>query len=106
MPSESFWFLNTRVTVHVSHTDGKDGVAVLEHRVPYGDAPPLHAHRTEDEIFVVLEGDVAFQLDQQRSRHSTGATIFTPKGIPHGYRVESKSGARFLTITAHGDFER
>lgn len=29
-----------------------------------------------------------------------------PKGVSHTYRVESPAGARWLTVTTQGDFER
>jgi quercetin dioxygenase-like cupin family protein len=106
MPDESFWFLNTLVTIRIPHTSGEDNVSVIENRMAYGESAPLHIHHTEDEIFVILEGEVAFQLDQQQSVHGAGATVLAPKGVPHTYRVQSKSGARLLTITARGDFER
>jgi quercetin dioxygenase-like cupin family protein len=106
MADESFWFLNTLMTIRVPESAGEDRVSVIETRAPLGDSAPLHVHRTEDEIFVILEGEVRFQLGENRSLHGAGATVFTPKGVPHTYRVESKGGARFLTITVRGDFER
>jgi quercetin dioxygenase-like cupin family protein len=99
------WFLNTWVTVRVSHTEGKDGLAVLENRAPFGDSPPLHVHLTEDEIFHILEGEFRFQLGQEERRCQAGTILLAPKGIPHTYRVESPAGGRWLTITAHTDFE-
>jgi hypothetical protein len=32
--------------------------------------------------------------------------VLTRKGIPHTYRIESRSGGRWLIVTTHGDFER
>jgi quercetin dioxygenase-like cupin family protein len=104
--SKDLWFLNSWVTVHLSRTAGADGVSVLEHRIPYGDSPPLHVHQTEDEIFHVLEGELRFQVGQQQHLFKAGAILLGPKGVPHTYRVESPTGARLITITAHADFER
>ena len=104
--SKEIWFLNSWVTVRVSHTTGVDGVSVLEHRAPFGDSPPLHVHQSEDEIFHILEGDFRFQVGQEQHRFQAGAILLAPKGIPHTYRVESATGGRFITITAHTDFER
>jgi hypothetical protein len=39
-------------------------------------------------------------------RTSAGETVRAPKNIPHSYRVESREGARWLTITARQDFEQ
>jgi len=100
------WFLNTLVVVRVATADGADGLSVIEHRAPYGDSPPLHIHRTEDEVFHILDGQFGFMVEGQERRLGAGETLLTAKGVPHTYHVESASGGRWLTITAHGDFER
>src|SRR3954447_20398278 len=104
-PSNHLWFLNTEVTIKVSHLNGSDGVSVLEHRAPHGNSPPLHIHRTEDEIFHILEGEMLFRISDRELRAGAGETLLAPKNIPHSYRVESAEGARWLTITRGGDFE-
>jgi quercetin dioxygenase-like cupin family protein len=104
-PSRHLWFLNTEVTIRVSHRDGSDGISVLEHRAPHGDSPPLHVHRNEDEIFRILEGEVLFRVADRDMRASAGDTLLAPKGIPHTYRVDSADGARWLTIMRGEDFE-
>ena len=86
--------------------DGQDGISVLEHRVPYGFSPPLHLHRTEDEVFHVLEGEFRVKIRDQEHRLGAGGILLGPKGVPHTYRVESAAGGRCVTITVRGDFER
>ena len=104
--SEFLWFLDTLVSVRISESADSDGVSVLEHHAPHGDSPPLHLHRTEDEIFHVLEGELRFQAEGEEQRLGAGEIVLVPKGVPHTYRVESPQGARWLTTTARGDFER
>jgi quercetin dioxygenase-like cupin family protein len=101
-----FWFLDTRVVVRISFEDGQDRISVLEQWLPHGDSPPLHVHRNEDEVFHLLEGEVAFRVDNKQLRGKAGDTILAPKGIPHTYRVLSAGGAHLLTITTGEDFER
>jgi quercetin dioxygenase-like cupin family protein len=103
--TEQLWFLNTLVTVHVRHDQGEDGISVLERLAPYGDSPPLHVHRTEDELFHVLEGELRLRADDADIRIGPGESILAPKGVPHTYRVESPAGARWLVITKGGNFE-
>ena len=81
-------------------------MSIVEHWMPYGSSPPLHIHRTEDEIFHILEGDYRLKLQDKELRAGPGEVLIAPKGMPHTYRVESREGGRFLTVTAHGDFER
>jgi quercetin dioxygenase-like cupin family protein len=104
--TEPLWFLNTLHTVRVRHDQGEDGISVLEALAPYGDSPPLHVHRTEDELFHVLEGELRLRAGDADIRIGAGESLLVPKGVAHTYRVESPDGARWLVITTGGDFER
>ncbi len=99
------WFLNGRVTVRLSAADGADGISILELRMPYGESPPLHIHRNEDEIFHVLDGTMRVRIGGNDRVLRAGDIAIAPKGIPHSFRVESLAGARCLTICRGGDFE-
>lgn len=98
------WFLDTLVTPQVPSSAGGDGVSVLESRARRGDSPPMHVHR-EDEIWHVLEGRMTFVIDGREHVAERGDTVLGPRGLPHSYRVDSDE-ARWLVITARGDFER
>src|SRR5262245_46308694 len=103
---ERLWFLDALVTIPVAHADGKDGMSVVEATAPYGDSPPLHVHRAEDEIFHVLEGELRLHVGGRDLRLGAGETALAPQGVPHSFRVESLDGARWLVVTTNGDFER
>ena len=105
-PANQLWFLDSFVTVRVSTSAGQDGISVLEHRMPYGSSAPLHLHRTEDELFHILEGEYRVKVQDQERRVGPGTILLAPKGVPHTYRVESAQGGRCLTISVRGDFER
>lgn len=102
---EQLWFLNNLVTIRVprEHTEGS--YSLLELAGAHGDAPPLHVHRTEDEVFIVLAGRVGFEVGGERRAASAGEMLVAPRGIPHRYVVESEEGARWLVLTSPGDFE-
>ncbi|AUX80060.1 cupin domain-containing protein [Sinorhizobium fredii] len=102
---ELFWFNNTLVAIHVSSSKGNDGICMVEHQMPYGDSPPLHVHRREDEVFHILEGRMRFHIDGRERIAVAGDTVVAPKGLAHTFRVESGGGARCLTITRGSDFE-
>jgi quercetin dioxygenase-like cupin family protein len=104
--AKQLWFLDSFVTIRVSTSDGPDGFSVLEHRMPYGSSPPFHLHRTEDELFHILEGDYRLKVQDQERLVGPGTIVLAPKGVPHTYRVESAQGGRCLTVTVRGDFER
>lgn len=105
MSGDTLWFGNTSVTILVSSTDGADGMAVIEHRMPYGEAPPLHIHHSEDEIFFCLEGEMLVEVAGVGRLLQAGDCAIAPKGVPHRFRVVSRSGARSLTVTRGRDFE-
>jgi uncharacterized cupin superfamily protein len=98
-------FLDTRVAFPVSHADGTDGVSVMTSWAPAGHSPPLHVHRTEDEVFHVLEGRLTVLIGDTTSAAAAGDTLLAPRGVPHTFRVDSQDGARWLVVTTAGDFE-
>lgn len=64
-----------------------------------GFGPPVHCHRDEDELVVVLDGEVEFTSGDTKIVGSTGACAYLPHGIPHTFQVISQS-ARMLSVTA------
>ena len=103
---DDFWLLDTLVRVKVGHSSGADSMSLLEHVARHGDSPPLHLHTTEDELFHILEGKVRLRLGETERMAGPGDSLLAPKGVPHAYRVESREGGRFLTVTVGGNFEK
>ena len=90
-------FLNHLATIKVR--GGADGaLSVVEFAAPRGLGPPLHQHLDEDELFVVLDGEVAFHSGEDRLTAGPGGMAFLPHGVPHTFQVHSAS-ARFLCVT-------
>jgi hypothetical protein len=80
-------------------------MSIVELLGPPGDMPPLHFHRTDDEAWVVLEGEMSFFIGSDEPVSvSAGAVAFGPKGVAHSYRVESGGPARWLAVCAPGEF--
>ncbi|HNB50626.1 MAG TPA: cupin domain-containing protein [Anaerolineales bacterium] len=87
-------------TVKASEIASESGVAVLEYTTQKGEEPPDHTHRTEDEMFYVLEGAVSFRCGDKTFAVEKGGFIFLPRGIKHGYTLQSEGPVRLLVITA------
>ena len=102
--TDEFWFLDSRIRVAVSQRSNGDRISVLVHEASFGEAPPLHVHYGEDEIFHILDGEMEFDIDGTLTLAWPGDTICAPRGVPHRFRVISKRGARYLTVT-RGGFE-
>lgn len=98
------WFLDNHVEVRISKRDNADGISVLRFQLPWDEAPPLHVHRAEDEIFHILRGTVRFSVGASTVDADAGDMVLGPRGIPHGFRVLSRDGAEMVTIT-RGGFE-
>ena len=66
-----------------------------------GKCTPLHRHPEADETVYLLEGEILVNVDGQESRVGAGGMLFTPKGVPHAFRVVSEQ-ARVLTFQTPG----
>lgn len=103
--AETLWFLNSRLTVRRSSTDGPDCVFLAEHWLPHGDSPPMHRHDRQDEVFHVVSGALRLQVGDQTFELTAGQTAVAPKGVTHGFKVISPEGARLINMTVGPDFE-
>jgi quercetin dioxygenase-like cupin family protein len=79
-------------------------LSVFRATMPEGFSPPRHIHTREDEVFLVIDGDVSFDLDGERRLAGPGTTVYMPRGVPHTFRIESPS-ASMLGIMTPGAFE-
>ncbi len=102
---QELWFRDVLVRVLSSYADSADAIALLEFQAPPGAATPLHVHHTHDEVFHVLEGEATWRVGGSDVPCRAGDTLLAPKGVPHGYKVNSPDGARWLSVTTGPDFE-
>ena len=56
----------------------------------------LHLHRSDDEAWHVLEGQLTFRYADRMERVGPGATVFIPAGVAHTY--SAGIGSRYLII--------
>jgi quercetin dioxygenase-like cupin family protein len=101
------WFFANLVEVKLAQRTAGGNMSVIELVGPAGDMPPLHLHRTDDEAWYVLEGEMTFFVGSNEPVVvQAGGLAFGPKGVPHTYRVESSGPARWLAVCTPGDFEQ
>ncbi len=84
-------------------TDGK--YATFEAIVPPGGGPPPHRHSREEESFLVLEGEMTFQLGDERFVVDKGTFLNMPVGSLHCFKNESDNTARLLISLAPAGLE-
>jgi quercetin dioxygenase-like cupin family protein len=86
-------------------TDG--GHSVIETTVPARfDGPPPHIHRTMDEEFYVLDGELTLRIGEQTVTAIRGAYAYVPRGVAHTFANRSDRPVTFLDIVHPAGFER
>jgi mannose-6-phosphate isomerase-like protein (cupin superfamily) len=74
---------------------------MFESSFPPGTGMPfLHLHRSYEEGFYVLAGEVQFQLGSDEVYAGLGSAILIPAGVPHCFRNAGSDDVRWLVITA------
>ncbi len=96
-------FLNHLATIKVE--GATSALSVVEFQAPRGFAPPLHRHRHEDELFLLLEGEIAVLAGDGRAEEApvvgAGGIALLAHGLRHTFQVRSDT-ARFVCVTASG----
>ena len=98
------WFLSTLTWLRAEADDTEGRLSLVEQLIPAGFESPWHVHRSEDESFFVMDGEVRVNVDGSEKVIGPGGFGFGPQGVPHAFRVEGTKPARVLLITNGGDF--
>lgn len=85
-------------------TNGK--YAIWEAIVPPGGGPPPHVHSREEEGFYILEGEITFQIDDERVTATAGMFANMPVGTQHSFKNESNRPAKMLISVAPAGLEQ
>ena len=89
-----------RTLVAGSATDNR--LALLEIHETAGRGTVRHVHEHEDEVVYVLEDELTFHLGNEVQRVGPGACLVLPRGIEHGYFVESGRARLLVAVTPAG----
>lgn len=98
------WWKTGRVTVKASAAETGGRLAQLVVEGPRGDATPMHVHRSDDELFYVLDGELTVLIDGERIDLAPGDFALALHGANHAYIVRSER-ARFITTITPGGLE-
>jgi mannose-6-phosphate isomerase-like protein (cupin superfamily) len=102
---EGIWFLNTLFTVKAGAVDAEGAFTFMEQLCPPGFAPPPHVHHAETEAFYMLDGTMTVTCGSVHDELRPGDFLLLPRGIPHGFAVPWSGPARFIHLTAPGQFD-
>lgn len=100
---EARWWLGSLATIKATGAETGGRFCLVEVRENEGETP-LHVHQREDETFVVLEGEVDFEVGGRPIPAGPGTVLFGPRGVPHRYVVR-RGPARMLFLFTPAGFE-
>ena len=101
----AYEFHGAEVVIKASGQDTDGQLAVMESVYPPGLSVHAHVHEGEDEMFLLLAGELAAFCGHERWTVAPGCFVFVPRDVPHGFTVTSATPARALVVTgpAHLD---
>ena len=102
---DAYDVLSTLSLVKASAAATHNALGVVEMRLPAGFSPPPHIHHNEDEAFYLLSGEIVAQVGAQQIAAQTGAFLWLPRNVQHGFAVSADGPCTILTITTPAGFE-
>jgi quercetin dioxygenase-like cupin family protein len=89
--------------------DGEDtggALSIVEHPFQVGALVPPHVHTLEDEISIVIEGEIGFRSNDQEVVLGPGGYIIKPRGEVHAMWNAGSIAARMIEVISPAGFER
>lgn len=96
-----YWMLDILWSPLVSTEQTKGAYSLMEQLMPAKSGPPLHIHDHGDEVFYILDGEMALQLSDEVIVGKAGQLVRIPAGTPHAFVVQSDT-AKVLNIYMPG----
>ena len=63
-----------------------------------------HRHTREDEAWYVIEGELSFEVGEEKATAGPGTFIYAPREVPHSFKV-TKIPARYLILFSPAGIE-
>ncbi len=99
------WMSGSTLEILVDSAASNGRALIMRSNTTRGSGVPVHVHRREDEIFLLLNGTLVVWAGDQRQELSDGGVAVLPKGVPHTYFVTSPTAA-ILEVIAPGGLEQ
>jgi mannose-6-phosphate isomerase-like protein (cupin superfamily) len=85
--------------------DGSTTPMMLGRQIaPPGYGVPLHVHEFDDEMFLILEGELTVFGEAGETRVGPGTTVELPRGIVHGFRNDTATQAVLMVMALPGRY--
>jgi quercetin dioxygenase-like cupin family protein len=86
--------------------DTGGALSIVEHPFEVSALVPPHMHALEDEISIVLEGEIGFRSNDKEVVLAAGGYIVKPRGEVHAMWNAGSTRARMIEIISPSGFER
>jgi mannose-6-phosphate isomerase-like protein (cupin superfamily) len=63
-----------------------------------------HKHTREDEAWYVIDGELSFEVGEQKATAGPGTFVYAPRDVPHSFKV-TKVAARYLIYISPAGIE-
>jgi len=103
---QAYDFHGATVVIKASGDDTLGQLSVMESTYPPRLSVHPHVHAGEDEMFYLLEGELAGFCDDDRWKATKGSFVFVPRDRLHGFTVTSTEPAIALVITGPPQLDR
>ena len=102
---KALWVAGDLVTFKVVGEDTGGAYSLFEVESNPGEGPPPHVHRSEDEIFCVLEGEHEVSIGGRTIRASAGSIVYGPRNVSHAYKNVGETPGRIIGFVAPAGLE-
>lgn len=100
--SNSYWYIGHLLSILLDSEDTGGQFSLLKMTEPKGLEPPPHIHTREDEIFMLLEGEMLFTCGGETFHAKAGDSMFLPKNILHSFQVVTDKAEVMILLTPAG----
>jgi mannose-6-phosphate isomerase-like protein (cupin superfamily) len=101
----SWWIMNNHQLHKLGGADTRGALSLWFETFGPGEGPPPHIHGREDEIFIVLSGEVTFYGATRTIAAPPGSVVFAPRGQQHTFRNTGTTTARMVILVTPAGFE-
>ena len=93
-----------KIRARTENTAG--ALALIDVTVPSKAGPRLHIHAKEDELWIVLEGQLRFKAEAEIMPAPPGSIVFVPRGVRHCFQNVGEEEAHILVLFTPSGMER
>jgi quercetin dioxygenase-like cupin family protein len=95
--AQGYWQMGILWTPLVTTEQTQGQYSLMEQLMPASAGPPPHVHDFGDEVFYILDGEMAMQLGDQTITGTKGQLVRIPAGTAHAFVVTTET-ARVLNF--------